>query len=200
MSNQRTSIFHCERCGNVVYEDEPLAEPRCCDTQMTKVVSEFVWEVDEQGIHKVSKGSGGIVNEIRAEHQDLIRRLAVERDAWNQIEKPTDANCAELHNRLCGFREQLAGHFAHEEQGGYLTHVLEAAPSLERQVAKLRLQHSDFLERLDNLISRLSVEPPESWKEARADFGKLTVELRGHEAAETALAQLAFSDSVETAH
>jgi hypothetical protein len=200
MSIPKTSIYHCETCGNVVYDDEHCGMPRCCDNEMVRAVSDFTWELNEQGVHKVAKTNDELVGAIHAEHRELIRRLAAERDTWNRIDSPTASNYSELRDQLCALRDELARHFAGEERGGYLAHVVEAAPRLERQVAKLCLQHADFLERLDNLIGRLSTELPESWRDTRADFGKLTVELRGHEAAETALAQIAMSDNVETIH
>lgn len=198
MFTPQTSIYHCEKCGNVVYDEELCGSPRCCDSEMVRVVSDFTWELNEEGVHKVAKANDELVGAIHAEHRALIRRLAAARDAWNRIDSPTAANYSGLRSELCQLREELANHFAGEERGGYLAHVIAASPALERQVSKLCLQHTDFLERLDELINRLKSEQPDSWVDTRADFGRLTVELRGHEAAETALAQIAMSDNVET--
>ncbi|MGD9715235.1 MAG: hemerythrin domain-containing protein, partial [Thermomicrobiales bacterium] len=181
-----------------LYEDDPNGSPRCCGSSMIKAVTDFTWTVQEAGLQKRPASAPDVVNAINDEHRELIRRLATERDAWNQMDAPTDANCTEIRNRLLELRKDLARHFNGEETGGYLAHVLEASPCLGRQVDKLQRQHADFLMRLDALGDMLKPGQSENWKDARAHFGRLVVEMRGHEAAETALARLAFSDEVMT--
>jgi hypothetical protein len=198
MLNPKTSIFHCERCGNVVYEDVPFGSPQCCGGSMIKAVADFTWSLDDTGLHKVTHPTPDIVAAINDEHRELLRRLATERDVWNRMECPTATNCDEILGRLGALRDDLAQHFDEEERGGYLAHVLDASPCLLSQVEKLRRQHADFLARLDEMRDALNSQHPGRWQDARANFGRLVVEMRGHEAAETALARFAFSDEVMT--
>jgi len=196
MALKQTTIYHCQHCGNVVYQEDDREAPKCCGQEMVGVVADFVWELNEQSLRRVPQDTREIIRAIHTEHRDLLRRLCGERDRWNKLDDPTPEAFAEMRAHLHDLREHLAAHFASEECGGYLSHVVAAAPRFEREVTKLSGEHVEFLSRLDALIDGLKAEEPETWKEARADFGQLVVDLRCHEGAETSLVQSAFSDDV----
>lgn len=196
MAFRALNVYHCEHCGSVMYHDDNGDVPHCCNAPMCRAASDFVWEIDEHGLHQVPLDARNVVQEIQLEHRELLRRIADERNRWNRIERPNPSDFAEKRLRLRGLRSDCAAHFLREEQGGYLNHILEASPRLEPEVGRLRADHRRFLARFDVLIDMLDPETPETWKETRADFGRLVHELRTHEAAEMSLVPRAFSDEV----
>jgi hypothetical protein len=98
--------------------------------------------------------------------------------------------------RLFGFRHEdmLSEHFAEEERGGYLKSALTVAPEFSAQAAKLRPQHTQFLERLDHLITRLHESETSwtYWRTSRDDVEAIITDLREHEQCENAIVQSAF--------
>lgn len=102
----------------------------------------------------------------------------------------------ELGERLRELRSVLAAHFADEEAGGYLADALDAAPQFAHQAAELKCQHSQFLERLDGFIARLTAaQPPfRYWHDAQREFEDYLAQLQRHERAENDLVQAAFTD------
>jgi iron-sulfur cluster repair protein YtfE (RIC family) len=116
---------------------------------------------------------------------------------WDASTDPNAADFEETHSRLGVLRAELAEHFSEEEQEGYLSGALSAAPRFSRWAIQLRKQHEEFLEELDRLTRNLRSEEPESWKETRSDFERLADQIRRHEGAENAIVQAsAFGDDV----
>jgi hypothetical protein len=97
-------------------------------------------------------------------------------------------------------RDLLAEHFKEEERDGYLASALAVAPHFSAQVADLRSQHPQFLDRLDNLIPRVRDSEPSSdyWRTARDELEQLLADLRRHEQSENAIVQTAFQVDVGT--
>jgi hemerythrin len=86
---------------------------------------------------------------------------------------------------------RLVEHFAHEEQGGYYSYVVEMAPWQASTVNELKRQHAVFL-RLVVRIARVVrlANKSKHWSEAaRKDFAEFLRRIVEHEAREYRLVQ-----------
>jgi hypothetical protein len=135
------------------------------------------------------------------EHRDLMHRVSHLRGWWNEVAELGMPRFGELASRLVELRDILADHFRREEQGGYMTPALSAAPQLARQVSELQSQHEVLLERIDDLVSRLRCCDPAfpGWQVAKEEFEEILSDLREHEVAENMLMQSAFEQDVGVA-
>ena len=101
------------------------------------------------------------------------------------------------HERLMALRAKLLAHFAFEEDGGYMTQVLEDAPHLDQIVQQLLEQHRQLADGLDALIDECI-----EWSGADLEsqfFHKLRqwIDLvRAHESRENALVQMASNQDI----
>jgi hemerythrin len=87
--------------------------------------------------------------------------------------------------------ERISTHFAHEEQGGYYSHVVEVAPWRIPAVNELKRQHADLL-RIALRIAQGARMANESllWCEAvRKEFNEFLRRCVEHEARENRLVQ-----------
>lgn len=136
-----------------------------------------------------------------AEHRELQQEVDEIRRWWSQVAEMGRPNFYEMAMRLRPFRAHLAAHFESEEQGGYMSDVVRAAPRLQDRVNALQRQHSELLWHIDSLIERLEGNVPfEYWCEAETAFQDLVRQLAGHENGENELmrrALVAGSDSTE---
>jgi iron-sulfur cluster repair protein YtfE (RIC family) len=132
------------------------------------------------------------------EHRELMGRIAELREWINQVSQLGTPRMGELGDRIQPLRDELARHFADEEQNGYLAEALAAAPRFTREAQELQAEHAEFLTQLDDLIARLhELEPPfASWQEACRKLEAILGRLRRHEGRETALVQSAFEEDV----
>lgn len=80
--------------------------------------------------------------------------------------------------------QDLARHFAYEEDGGYLRVVLDARPGLARPVEDLLAQHREIAARLREALAGAEDAPIET---VRGRIRSALMLLREHEAAETKL-------------
>ena len=196
MATQHTAIFHCQKCGKLIYEECGPTAPECCGHEMTRAVDDVIWELDEKDFKGITPKARKFLRSIQGDHRKLIKQFLAVRDSWNILDDPRSSDYATIRKQLTSLREQLAEHFTDEEQGGYLHQALSAAPRLRQQAAELAGQHKCFLECLDRLSNNLRAEEAESWKEARSDFGQLVIDLQKHEGAENMLLQDAFTSDL----
>jgi hemerythrin len=87
--------------------------------------------------------------------------------------------------------ERLVEHFAHEEQSGYYSHVVEMAPWRASTVNELKRQHAVFL-RLIVRIARVArlADKSKFWSEAvREEFAEFLRRIVEHEGQENRLVQ-----------
>lgn len=135
------------------------------------------------------------------EHRDLMHRVAGLRGWWSEVAELGLPRFGELASRLVELRDILADHFRREEQGGYMKPALSVAPQLAHQISELQSQHEVFLERIDDLVSRLRCCDPEfpGWQVAKEEFEEVLSNLREHEVAENLLMQSAFEQDVGVA-
>lgn len=87
--------------------------------------------------------------------------------------------------------ERLLDHFAHEEQGGYYSHIVELAPWRASTVDELKRQHAVLL-RLVVRIARMAqlADKSNAWSEVvHEDFAEFLRRVVEHEAQENRLVQ-----------
>jgi hypothetical protein len=97
--------------------------------------------------------------------------------------------------------ERLVEHFAHQEQGGGYSHVVEMAPWRTPTVNELKRQHAAFI-RLIVRIARVArlANKSKLWTEAvRKDFAEFLRRIVEHEAREYRLVQEVYTPDVAAA-
>jgi hypothetical protein len=47
MITQRTTVFHCQSCGRVVYQPRGVLTPACCGEPMVCAIADMVRETEE---------------------------------------------------------------------------------------------------------------------------------------------------------
>jgi len=100
-------------------------------------------------------------------------------------------SCAALLDELV---EKLAEHFAHEERGGYYSHVLEIAPWRAAAVKELERQHADLYKSVARVAqgARSADGSAQSWAVIRKDFNEFLRRCVEHESKEKRLIQETF--------
>jgi hypothetical protein len=91
---------------------------------------------------------------ILAEHRELLLSIENLREAWNasdaRVLASSPGRLAGLRSLVERLRDELAAHFATEERGGYMGHVLKIAPQFTGQAGELGEQHFGGLAVSDN--------------------------------------------------
>lgn len=106
----------------------------------------------------------------------------------------------QLGDRVRAIRKVVAEHIALEEEGGYMSGPLKAAPQLGDRAEALRAEHPRLLAEFDNLAANLRDSPCkyDCWSSACRDFRQLLDELERHEQAEQQFWQAAFGKQSST--
>lgn len=100
-------------------------------------------------------------------------------------------------NLMQTLRDQLAGHFRHEEEGGYFREVVTAAPWLGKQASSLEQEHALLRARIDDLVaSRFN---DRSRVERQDQFQTFCELLLAHEVRENNLVQQSLCDDLGSA-
>jgi hypothetical protein len=98
------------------------------------------------------------VAELSQEHDSLLGQLSHVQEAFHEY-LPGGASL--LADRLRALKTSLLRHFFFEEQGGYMSQVLEQAPHLHRSAQELLAEHHLLGLELDALIESASAVPPD---------------------------------------
>jgi hypothetical protein len=95
-------------------------------------------------------------------------------------------------------REELAGHFAEEEDGGCLEEAVCSGRDLSAALRQIEKEHPLLLARLDQLIemARSTNKTAQDWASLREAFATLCHDLHAHEAAENDLLRRGFGVDV----
>ena len=96
---------------------------------------------------------------------DITRKVIEEHEELNQnigelkiilLEKALTKNFPDWRIQLIGklqdFKQKLTSHFEFEEQGGFMTEVIDEAPQLLNQVKELEIEHKQILANLDGVV------------------------------------------------
>lgn len=99
---------------------------------------------------------------------------------------------------LAELRDQIEGHFAQEEVGGYMEEALSRAPRFSLQAAALLKQHTQLAREVHELLVRAEAGRDNSgiWKNLYADLQALLKRLRAHEAGENRMIEAAFNEDL----
>ena len=100
----------------------------------------------------------------------------------------------QLGDRVQAIRNVVADHFALEDEGGYMSGPLQAAPELADRAEELHDDHARLLAEFDALAAELQECPCryDCWSAARHDFQRVLDHLELHEHRENELWQAAF--------
>jgi DnaK suppressor protein len=147
--------------------------------------------------------ASGAVSRIHAEHLGIRALLttleevlrAAGREAGNGTLAAERAAAIAL---MADLERELQGHFAREEEGGYLLEALSVAPRHGRTAERLRGQHAEFGHALAQLVeqARASGGSAVAWRETAKSFGGFAEVLRDHERSENEIIADAFLDDL----
>ncbi len=126
--------------------------------------------------------------EVLDDHKAL-KILLAEIDETLDQRKATMAAAARLLNQL---GDQLIGHFALEESGGYFTEAVLYAPHLAARSQMLMGQHGKLLIAARGLAAPADKGDDAWWEETRNRFARFQRELLHHEQREDSLLQEAY--------
>jgi hypothetical protein len=133
------------------------------------------------------------------EAHGALHREIDEMKAWcHEAEEIGQPRFGQLGIRLKTLREHVAGHFAQEERGGYMSPIVAADPRFAIPVEELLAEHARLLQRFDQVAAKLAETPAgyACWSEGQRDICSVLADLERHEHAENELWQSAFE--VET--
>lgn len=134
------------------------------------------------------------LSDLLAEHQELMRKITEIRTSLQKVCEPgIGPKCDEMADRVADIRQLLLDHFAVEENGGYLSDVLEFAPQFAEQAAQLCGQHTSLLKTLDELETRLRKPESEACDSVSGEFETFIHDLQNHEHQENNMVQSAFN-------
>jgi hemerythrin len=126
--------------------------------------------------------------EALAAHEKLMQHLQeLEARAGHET------GLAELAAGLSRVRSDVTAHFEFEQQGGYMSDVLDRAPHMCPRIDKLLAQHAELLESLDELITRARGGTEQTIASLRQRTAQWIAAVRAHESAENRLVQKVFS-------
>ena len=134
-----------------------------------------------------TKVTADSLHEINAEHRALDRQYTT----FQTLLDNGDTQLPTLRSRLSNLAAVLQCHFEHEEDGGYFTDIIEAAPHLDRQVRELEFEHEHLLARFQQIDERLSVpvNVAKAFATLKQDIRELVTACRAHERSENKLSQ-----------
>jgi hypothetical protein len=140
------------------------------------------------------------IRDIVALHDKLSRDLQ-ELNVWlKEADEYGQPQFGQLGDRVRVIRDVIAQHFAKEEEGGYMTAPLEAAPHLSDRAAALLADHPRLLAEFDRLTTALRACPVTytRWSDAHRDVQQAIDHLHAHEHRENELWQEAFDTDMTT--
>jgi hypothetical protein len=144
----------------------------------------------------IERADPAILGHILAGHRELHEQVMAARAAFAASGVCTVEHAQAARERLTTLRDQLARHFAQEEQGGFLEESLNRMPRLNHRVKAVLADHPSLLAELDSLIERLSRPDIRqvSWEQAHRDFDAFAQHLVAHERNENAVVQEGYNE------
>jgi len=143
-----------------------------------------------------------------SQESDIARQVIEEHEELNQnigelkitiLEKVSTKDFPDWRIQFIGklqdLKQKLTSHFEFEEQGGFMTEVIEEAPQLLNQVKELEIEHKQILANLDGVVKdfkTLSVKDDLELQDILNRVSRIMNELHHHEMAENELLQSAF--------
>jgi hemerythrin-like domain-containing protein len=107
----------------------------------------------------------------------------------------------DVRNELEHLRAHLQKHFALEEEGGYLTQVIERRPTLSGEVDRLRSEHSQLAGIMDDMYRSVSTVTPSEelvLRDCCHRIGQFLCYLTEHESRENLIVLSVFTHDIGT--
>lgn len=142
-----------------------------------------------------SDSTRAYVAHMRSEHRRMHELLREVDRSWSEMrERRQEFAIAELAGELKHLRENLARHFAEEDEGGCLEEAVARCPNLGHDADRLEAEHPLLLDQLDQLIDRLlEADSKELLRtEVHQQYADFVSRLRAHERSENHLLQCGF--------
>lgn len=140
------------------------------------------------------KPTFSFADELKHEHVSLLDQL---RFLEEEIElRPAD-RYKTLLGRLKELQASLCRHFHFEEQGGYMSQILDDAPHLHHAAQALLAEHARISTNLDSLIASVACLSPECpVTPLRGQLRQWVLLVRDHESRENRLTQTACNQDI----
>lgn len=141
------------------------------------------------------------VQQAAAAHEELLADLIHVQQHWPPFGGGIPEHRVEAFAfDLIRLRNRVAAHFGEEEQGGYLSAALTAAPRLTHQAEELLRQHVKLIQELDEVLHevRAPQRTEASWAGSFHKFDHFVKTFRAHEEAENTLLVSAFEQDIGT--
>lgn len=126
-----------------------------------------------------------LAQELLGAHRELMHQV---RMLAQEVDERETTSFAVVRKHLEDIRTQVTRHFQFEEEGGYLSFVLETQPNLEQTVEHLQEEHSALRQAIDSIIAEARRAPVLDDTLAQKIRAWIK-QLRHHEAHENALVQ-----------
>lgn len=143
------------------------------------------------------KASSAYLDAMQAEHREVGKLIhAVEAAfATAALQGWKGSGTSQVVEPLIALRDFMRGHFAQEEEGGYLEEALSHAPRLCVQASQLERQHPQLLAKISDAcdLAGKRRDDPSVWPSIQEDARAAIKELLAHEAGENQLVQQAFN-------
>lgn len=129
----------------------------------------------------------------QSEHDELCDRLRGLRATIEQLRAAPEGPREDFARLLSELRDHLRGHFAQEEQGGYMEEALSRAPRFSALAAELERQHPLLLGEATQLAQLAGVAPASELTRLLTRAQEFCAALARHEGAEARILQSAFN-------
>lgn len=160
------------------------------------LVAAMVQAIDEEigggaSPHEFSETTAmALAKRLAAEHERLHRLL----ERTDELVQSDEANIASVQGTVSELITALERHFAWEEEGGYMSEALQAAPWLFRRAAALRRQHAMLLRAAEQI--REGTHHAANLELLKSSLERLVRRVRRHEQAEDTLLQEAVTQDI----
>ncbi|HXY37600.1 MAG TPA: hypothetical protein VEI07_25475 [Planctomycetaceae bacterium] len=202
MSLKRLDIFHCQKCGRTAYWPHAADPPMCCGEPMACAAPNVAEESAQSVAGARPSAIRGEGRNAFSEIEHVVLEEVSEFSKWcHGVVEDDGSKYSEFAHRLQSLRELMLDRFDAAEHASDLAKITTLEPRLIPDVARLRQQHLDLLERLDLLIHDLlqGEQSFRGWGEVCDRFDSFASDCRKHEQAEVDLVQAAVEEDLGTA-
>ena len=140
-----------------------------------------------------------VIEKVLEEHRSITRLLQQILDILDRgLEAMVATGWEELRRQTSDLASHLREHFRLEEEGGFMTPVLELQPTAAPAVEALMQEHHFILERLDSVRQQISdsASPRRTTENPMEALKRVIESLKNHERAEDALIQAVYAQDI----
>lgn len=145
-----------------------------------------------------TEDSRAYVEHLQREHHRLNRLLLEIGHEVEELVRVSQPGITFEHvaQRLADLHQQLRSHFMEEETGGCLEEAVSRCPSLSEDCKRIIAEHAVLDRMLEQLVAQTRNQEVLS-ADVQRSYRAFAEKLRAHEAAETRLLRMAFSDAAD---